>query len=72
MLYGTEHNAVVSQSQIGISWNELASILEFGKEDAIAMLYRTYIDDSADERKKIAVVAGAFVATHGGMVEAAA
>src|SRR5258708_13076516 len=57
--------APVSKSQLGITRQELASILGFNEQDAIAMLYRCFIDDSADEHKKIAVIAGALVGSHG-------
>ncbi len=54
----------MSKSQEGITWQELGSILEMKKDDAIAMLYRGFVEDSADEKKEIAVVAGGLLASH--------
>ncbi len=49
----------------GISWQEAVSLFQFQKSDYLAVLYRTFIDDSADERREDVVTAGAVFATQG-------
>jgi len=53
-----------AKSQAGLTAWELMSILGAHRGDHLAMLYRTFIDDSADERKQIVMVAGALMGTH--------
>jgi hypothetical protein len=43
----------------------MASILELRRGDWIAVLYRSYIDDSKDQKQEEIVTAGAVVAAHG-------
>ncbi len=54
---------MVCASQPGISLRELVSLLGLSADDYLAMLYRTYIDDSADEKQEIVMVAGALIGT---------
>jgi hypothetical protein len=62
---GNEGTAVVcaSQRQPGITCRELAALLGFSAQDFLAMLYSVYIDDSADEKQQILMVAGALIGT---------
>lgn len=51
------------KSQPLAEWNEVVSILELVSKDKIAVLYRSYIDDSADEKQEFVMVAGALMGT---------
>jgi hypothetical protein len=53
-----------AQSQTGLSASELISLLDARKSDYLAMLYRVFIDDSADEKQQKVMVAGALIGTH--------
>jgi Protein of unknown function (DUF3800) len=55
---------VLRKSQSGLTFTEIASILEFSRTDKFAMLYRVYIDDSADEKQEFVMLAGALMGTH--------
>lgn len=46
-------------------WREAVSLFQFRKGDYLIVLYRTFIDDSADERREDVVTAGAVIATQG-------
>lgn len=53
-----------AQVKGGLSAQELMSLLDAGWHDYAVMLYRTFIDDSSDERREIVMVAGAAIGTH--------
>lgn len=48
----------------GLTTRELMSLFDSGYKDFAIMLYRTYIDDSADGRQELVMVAGALIGTH--------
>lgn len=52
------------QSQIGLTALELMSLVDARWSDYLGMLYRAFIDDSADERRQIVMVAGALIGSH--------
>lgn len=54
---------MVCASQPGITWADVSSIFDLAPDDYFAMLYRTYIDDSADQRQEFVMVAGALMGT---------
>lgn len=60
---GIEGIAVVCASQPGITWAEVASIFDLAPDGYFAMLYRTFIDDSADQKQEFVMVAGALMGT---------
>lgn len=60
---GIEGIAVVCASQPGITWADVASIFGLASDDYFAMLYRAYIDDSADQKQEFVMVAGALMGT---------
>lgn len=51
------------KSQPVITWAEVASLMGISSTDFFAMLYRTFIDDSADQKQEIVMVAGALMGT---------